>query len=56
LSGTEDPRVLLRKQGMFVLDAIKDHLTLEVRSVTQPLNTDLVQDDFIYTFSKSVFH
>jgi hypothetical protein len=36
------PRVLLRKQGMFVLDALKGHLTLEVRPVTHLKNTDLV--------------
>jgi hypothetical protein len=42
LPGTGDPRVLLRKQGMFVLDAIKDHLKLEVRSVIHTLNNNLV--------------
>jgi hypothetical protein len=33
---------LLRKLGMFVVDALKDHLTLEVRPVTHLMNTDLV--------------
>jgi hypothetical protein len=36
------PRVLLRKQRMFVLDALKVHLTLEIRPVTHLMNTNLV--------------
>jgi hypothetical protein len=36
------PRVSSRKQGMLVLEAFKDHLSLEVRSVIHAMNTDLV--------------
>jgi hypothetical protein len=36
------PRVLLRNKGMFVLNAFKSHSTLEVRSVIQTMNTDVV--------------
>jgi hypothetical protein len=36
------PRILLRKQGKFVLDAFRGNLTPEVRSVIQALNTELV--------------
>jgi hypothetical protein len=36
------PRVLLRRQGMFVLDAFKNHLTLEVRFVIHAMNADFV--------------
>jgi hypothetical protein len=35
-------RVLLRKQGMLVLDAFEGHLILDVRSVIHAMNTDLV--------------
>jgi hypothetical protein len=36
------PRVLLRKQRLLVLDAIKDHLTLDIISAVHAVNTDLV--------------
>lgn len=49
------PRALLRKQGIFVLDALKGHLTLDIRSVTQAMNSELViipgSNDFITTQS-----
>jgi hypothetical protein len=36
------PRILLRTQGKLVLDAFKSNLTLHVRPVIHPTNTDLV--------------
>jgi hypothetical protein len=49
------PRVLLRKQGMFVLDAFKGHLPSEVRYVIHAMNTGPRDhtwwDDFITTYS-----
>jgi hypothetical protein len=36
------PRVLLRKQGMFVLYAFECHLTLDARSVIHKMNSDPV--------------
>jgi hypothetical protein len=36
------PRILLRTQGMLVLDAFRDYLTLDVRPAIHPKNTDLI--------------
>jgi hypothetical protein len=41
LSGTE-AKILLRKQGMLVMDASEDHLTMDTRAMIHAVNTDLV--------------
>jgi hypothetical protein len=37
-----EPLVLLRKQRMLALNAFKNHLTLDARSVIHAMNTDFI--------------
>jgi hypothetical protein len=48
------PRIIMRKQGMPVIDALEGHLTMDARSMSHVINSDPVVTpggDFIITYS-----